>query len=74
MVRKDKLDEGEDRGFNPFVAPVAFSHPKLAKEIGTDANYFESNKELCAILSFAGKGYSWVRESSRPVVKLCWDG
>jgi hypothetical protein len=35
---------------------VAFSHPKLAKEIGTEANYFESNKERMRYPEFRRPG------------------
>jgi hypothetical protein len=45
MVRKDKLDEGKIEPLVRSLRSVALSHPELAQEIGTEANYFESNKE-----------------------------
>jgi hypothetical protein len=45
MVRKDKLDEGKIEALVRSLRLVAASHPELAEEIRTEANYFESNKE-----------------------------
>jgi hypothetical protein len=44
-VRKDKLDEGKIEVLVGSLHLVAASHPELAEEIRTEANYFESNKE-----------------------------
>jgi hypothetical protein len=45
MVRKDKLDEGRIEALVRSLRSVAASHPELAEQILTEANYFESNQE-----------------------------
>ena len=45
MVRKDKLDDGKIEALVRSLRSVAASHPELAEEIHTEANYFEGNKE-----------------------------
>ena len=45
MVRKDKLDNGKIERLVASLRSVAASHPDLAKDIFTEANYFENNQE-----------------------------
>lgn len=56
MVRKDKLDEGKIEAFVRSLRVVAASHPELAEEIRTEANYFESNKERMRYPAFRKQG------------------
>jgi hypothetical protein len=45
MVRKDKLDRGKIERLVASLRSQAASHPELAEDIRTEANYFEVNKE-----------------------------
>jgi hypothetical protein len=56
MVRKDKLDEGKIEALVRSLRSVAVSHPELAEEIRTEANYFESNKERMRYPEFRKQG------------------
>jgi len=56
MVRKDKLDEGKIEALVRSLRVVAASHPALAEEIRTEANYFESNKERMRYPEFRKQG------------------
>jgi hypothetical protein len=56
MVRKDKLDEGKIEALIRSLRSVACSHPELAEEICTEANYFENNKERMRYPEFRKQG------------------
>lgn len=56
MVRKDKLDEGKIEALVRSLHSAAASHPELAEEIRTQANYFESNKERMRYPEFRKQG------------------
>jgi hypothetical protein len=56
MVRKDKLDEGKIERLVALLRSQAASHPELAKDIHTEANYFEDNKERMRYPKFRKQG------------------
>ena len=56
MVRKDKLDEGKIEALVRSLRVVAASHPELAEEIRTEANYSESNQERMRYPEFRKQG------------------
>ena len=56
MVRKDKLDNGRIEGLVRLLRSAAPSHPELAEQIRTEANYFESNKERMRYPEFRKQG------------------
>lgn len=56
MVRKDKLDDGNIKALVRSLRSAADSHPELAKEIHTEANYFESNKHRMHYPEFRKQG------------------
>jgi hypothetical protein len=56
MVRKDKLDQGKIERLVAALRSVATSHPNLAEDIFTEANYFESNKERMRYPKFRKQG------------------
>jgi hypothetical protein len=45
MVRKDKLEQGKIERLVAALRSQAASHPELAEDIRSQANYFEDNKE-----------------------------
>jgi len=56
MVRKDKLDEGQIERLVALLRSQAASHPKLAEDLRTEANYFEDNKERMRYPKFRKQG------------------
>jgi hypothetical protein len=56
MVRKDKLDEGRIEALVGSLRSLAASHPELAEQIRTEANYFESNQERMRYPEFRKRG------------------
>ena len=56
MVRKDKLDNGKIERLVASLRSVAASHPDLAEDIFTEANYFENNKERMRYPKFRKQG------------------
>jgi hypothetical protein len=52
MVEKDKLDDGKIEDIVASLRPLEAAHSGLAKDIQTEANYFEGNKERMAYLKF----------------------
>lgn len=56
MVRKDKLDDGKIEGLVRSLRSLTASHPQLAEEIRTEANYFEDNKERMRYPKFRKQG------------------
>jgi hypothetical protein len=56
MVRKDNLDEGKIEALVASLRSQAASHPKLAEDIRTEANYFEGNKERMRYPKFRKQG------------------
>jgi hypothetical protein len=56
MVRKDKLDDGKIEALVRSLRSVAASHPELAEDIRTQANYYESNKERMRYPEFRKQG------------------
>lgn len=56
MVRKDKLDDGKIERLVASLRSLEASHPGLAGEIRTEANYFESNKERMRYPQFRKQG------------------
>jgi hypothetical protein len=56
MVRKDKLEDGKIERLVAALRSVAASHPELAEDIGTEANYFENNKERMRYPKFRKQG------------------
>jgi hypothetical protein len=57
LVRKDKLDEGKIESLVGSLRSVAASHPALAEDIFTEANYFENNKERMRYPKFRKQGF-----------------
>jgi hypothetical protein len=57
MVRKDKLDDGKIEALVRLLRSTAPSHPELAEQIRTEANYFESNKERMRYPEFRKLGF-----------------
>jgi len=56
MVRKDKLDDGKIEALLRLLRAAATAHPDLAEEIGTELNYFETNKERMRYPEFREQG------------------
>ena len=56
MVRKDKLDNGKIEALVGSLRSVAASHPELAKDIRTEATYFQDNKERMRYPKFRQQG------------------
>jgi hypothetical protein len=56
MVRKDKLDEGKIERLVALLRSQAASHPELAQDLRTEANYFEDNKERMRYPKFRKQG------------------
>jgi len=56
MVRKDKLDDGKIERLIASLRSVAASHPELAEDIWTEANYFDNNKERMRYPKFRKQG------------------
>jgi hypothetical protein len=56
MVRKNKLDEGKIERLVALLRSQAASHPELAEDLGTEANYFEDNKERMRYPKFRKQG------------------
>jgi hypothetical protein len=56
MVRKDKLDEGKIERLVALLRSQAASHPELAEDLRTEANYFEVNKERMRYPKFRKQG------------------
>ena len=56
MVRKDKLDEGKIERLVALLRSQAASHPALAEDLRTEANYFEDNKERMRYPKFRKQG------------------
>jgi hypothetical protein len=56
MVRKDKLDDGKIERLVASLRSLEASHPGLAGDIRTEANYFESNKERMRYPQFRKQG------------------
>jgi hypothetical protein len=56
MVRKDKLDDGKIEALVRSLRLGAASHPELAEEIRTQAQYFETNKERMRYPQFRKQG------------------
>jgi hypothetical protein len=56
MVRKDKLDNGKIEALVGALRSVAASHPELAKDIRTEATYFQDNKERMRYPKFRQQG------------------
>ena len=56
MVRKDKLDDGKIEALVRSLRSVAASHPELAEQIHTEANYFEGHKERMRYPKFREQG------------------
>lgn len=57
MVRQDKLDHGKIEALVTSLRPLATSHPELAEEIRTEANYFKDNKERMRYPQFRKQGF-----------------
>jgi hypothetical protein len=56
MVRKNKLDQGRIERVVASLRSQAASHPELAEDIRTEANYFEANKERMRYPKFRKQG------------------
>jgi len=56
MVRKDKLDDGKIERLIASLRSVAASHPELAEDIWTEANYFDNHKERMRYPKFRKQG------------------
>jgi hypothetical protein len=56
MVRRDKLDEGKIERLVALLRSQAPSHPELAEDLRTEANYFEDNKERMRYPKFRKQG------------------
>ena len=56
MVRKDKLDQGKMERLVASLLSQAASHPELAEDLRTEANYFEDNKERMRYPKFRKQG------------------
>ncbi len=56
MVRKDKLDEGEIERLVALLRSQEASHPELAEDLRTAANYFEVNKDRMRYPKFRKQG------------------
>ena len=56
MVRKDNLDNGKSERLVASLRSLAASHPDLAKDILTEANYFENNQDRMRYPKFRKQG------------------
>ena len=56
MVAKDKLDDGKIEDLVASLRALEASHPSLAKDIATEANYFAGNQERMRYLKFRRQG------------------
>ena len=56
MVEKDRLDEGKIEDLVASLRALETSHSGLAKDIETQANYFEGNKERMRYAKFRKQG------------------
>lgn len=56
MVRQDKLDHGKIEALVTSLRSLATSHPELADDIRTEANYFKDNKERMQYPQFRKQG------------------
>jgi hypothetical protein len=56
MVEKDNLDDGKIEDLVVSLRSLEASHPGLAADIHTEANYFESNKERMRYPKFRKQG------------------
>ncbi len=52
MTKQDKLDHGKMESLVASLRSLATSHPELAKQIRTEADYFETNAERMRYLKF----------------------
>src|SRR5439155_26855256 len=52
MTKQDKLDNGKMESLVGSLRSLATSHPELAKQIRTEADYFEKNTERMRYLKF----------------------
>ncbi len=52
MTKQDKLDNGKMESLVASLRFLATSHPELAKQIRTEADYFETNAECMRYLKF----------------------
>src|SRR5437773_10270236 len=52
MTKQDKLDNGKMESLVASLRSLATSHPELAKQIRTEADYFETNTERMRYLKF----------------------
>jgi hypothetical protein len=56
MVEQDRLDQGKIEDLVASLRALETSHPGLAKEIETEANYFEGNQERMRYAKFRKQG------------------
>jgi hypothetical protein len=56
MAQKDKLDDANIEDLVTSLRALTASHPALAKDIETEANYFEGNKERMRYIEFRKQG------------------
>jgi hypothetical protein len=56
MVEQDKLDKGKIEDIVATLRTLKAAHPDLAKDIETEANYFEGNKERMRYAEFRKQG------------------
>jgi hypothetical protein len=56
MVAKDKLDDGKIEDLVASLRALEASHPSLAKDIATEANYFAGNQERMRYVKFRRQG------------------
>ena len=52
MTKQDKLDNGKMESLVASLRSLATSHPELAKQIRTEADYFETHAERMRYLKF----------------------
>ena len=56
MVQKDKLDDGKIEDLVATLRSLEASHPGSTEDIGTEATYFENNKERMRYPKFGEQG------------------
>ena len=56
MVEQDRLDDGKIEDIVASLRALKADHPDLAKDIETEANYFEGNKERMRYAEFRKQG------------------
>lgn len=56
MVEQDRLDEGKIEDIVASLRALKTNHPDLAKDIETEANYFEGNQERMRYAEFRKQG------------------